>query len=130
MKLNHVDLHVSNVDAAREFFERVFALRCTDQRRGEIAILEDESGFQLGVSNLRGSAPRAYPPDFHVGFVLERTGGVREVHDSLKAAGIGMKFELQEAGPYLAFQCVGPDAIPVEVRASLHPTPRVTGESG
>ena len=36
-----------------------------------------------------------------------------------KAAGIGMKFEVQEASPALAFQCVGPDAIPVEVRAPL-----------
>ena len=58
MKLNHVDLHVSNVDAARGFFERFFALRCTYHRRGEIAILEDEAGFQLGVSNLRGSPRR------------------------------------------------------------------------
>jgi catechol 2,3-dioxygenase-like lactoylglutathione lyase family enzyme len=119
MKINHIDLHVSDVDAAREFFERFFGLRCAYQRRGQIAILEDEAGFQLGVSNLRGSPPPAYPPDFHVGFVLERTGEVREIHDSLKAAGIGMKFELQEAGPSLAFQCVGPDAIPVEVRAPL-----------
>ena len=119
MKINHVDLHVSDVDAAREFFERFFGLRCAYQRQGQIAILEDEAGFQLGVSNLRGSPPPAYPPAFHVGFVLERTGEVREIHDSLKAAGIGMKFELQEAGPALAFQCVGPDAIPVEVRAPL-----------
>ena len=119
MRINHVDLHVSDVESAREFFERFFGLRYAYQRQGQIAILEDEAGFQLGVSNLRGSPPPAYPPDFHVGFVLEKTGEVREIHDSLKAAGIGMKFELQEAGPTLAFQCVGPDAIPVEVRAPL-----------
>jgi lactoylglutathione lyase len=119
MKLNHVDLHVSDVDAARQFFERFFGLRCTYQRRGEIAMLEDDAGFQLGVSNLRGLRPPAYPPDFHVGFVLERAVDVREIHDNLQAAGIGMKFALQEAGPSLAFQCVGPDAIPVEVRARL-----------
>ena len=119
MKLNHVDLHVSSVDAARLFFERFFGLRCACRRRGEIAILEDEAGFQLGVSNLRGLPPPAYPPDFHVGFVLDRAGEVREIHDRLIAARIGMKFELQEAGPALAFQCVGPDAIPVEVRAPL-----------
>jgi len=28
MKLNHIDLQVSDVDVAREFFERFFGLRC------------------------------------------------------------------------------------------------------
>ena len=85
MKLNHLDLPVSDVEAAHEFFERFFGLRCTCQRRGEIAMLEDEAGFQLGVSNLRGLPPAAYPPDFHVGFVLERAGEVQEIYDSLKS---------------------------------------------
>jgi len=28
MKLNHIDLQVSDVEVAREFFERFFGLRC------------------------------------------------------------------------------------------------------
>jgi len=28
MKLNHINLQVSDVDVAREFFERFFGLRC------------------------------------------------------------------------------------------------------
>ncbi|HLY23682.1 MAG TPA: VOC family protein [bacterium] len=32
MKLNHIDLQVADVDAAREFFEKHFGLRCTDRR--------------------------------------------------------------------------------------------------
>ena len=117
MNLNHVDLQVSDVDVAREFFEKFFGLRCTYQRAKQIALLEDDAGFSLGVSNLGGSPPPAYPPDFHVGFVLERTSDVRELYDRLKAAGIAMRFDLQEAGPNLAFQCVGPDSILVEVRS-------------
>jgi catechol 2,3-dioxygenase-like lactoylglutathione lyase family enzyme len=119
LKLNHVDLQVSDVSTARRFFETFFGLRCTYQRAGQIALLEDEAGFSLGVSNLRGSPPPAYPPDFHVGFVLERTSDVRDVYARLRAAGVAMKFDLQEAGPNLAFQCVGPDSIPVEVRSPL-----------
>jgi hypothetical protein len=44
---------------------------------------------------------------------------VREIYSRIRAAGIGIKFDLQEAGPYLVFQCLGPDAILVEVRAPL-----------
>src|SRR6478672_5210639 len=41
MKLNHIDLQVSNVTKAREFFEQHFGLRCTFQRREQLAILDD-----------------------------------------------------------------------------------------
>ncbi len=117
MKLNHIDLQVSDIDAAREFFEKHFGLRCTYRRAGQIAILEDDGGLELGVSNLRGSPPPAYPPDFHVGFVLKGAGGVRETYERLKTAGVRMKTDLREGGPNLFFVCEGPDAIPVEIRA-------------
>jgi len=117
VRLNHVDLQVSDIDAAREFFETFFGLRCAYQRAGQIALLEDEGGFSLGVSNLFGSPPPVYPPDFHVGFVLERASQVREVYDRLKTAGIPMKHDLREGGGNLFFQCLAPDSITVEVRA-------------
>ncbi|HEV2282744.1 MAG TPA: VOC family protein [bacterium] len=117
MKLNHIDLQVSDVDAAREFFERHFGLRSTYRRAGQIALLEDDSGLELGVSNLRSSPPPQYPPDFHVGFVLESASDVREVYKRLQAGGVGIKMDLREGGPNLFFVCEGPDAIPVEVRA-------------
>ncbi|MPZ20972.1 MAG: VOC family protein [Luteitalea sp.] len=117
MRLNHLDLQVSDVDAAREFFERFFGLRCRYQRQKQIAFFEDETGFEFGVSNLFNSPPPSYPPDFHVGFVLERTSDVREIYDRLKKSGVAMKVDLGVQGPALVFQCLGPDAIPVEVRA-------------
>jgi len=58
VNIHRVDLHVSDVDGAREFFERWFGLRCVYQRAKEIALLEDGAGFLLGVSNLRGSPRR------------------------------------------------------------------------
>ncbi len=117
MRLNHVDLQVSDVDRAREFFETHFGFRCVFQRRAELAMLEDEAGFSLGVSNLFGSPPPGYPPDFHVGFILETEAQVRSLYDRLARAGVEMKAELAIGGPNLYFMCVGPDAIPVEVRA-------------
>jgi catechol-2,3-dioxygenase len=57
MILNHIDLQVSDVDAAREFFEQHFGLRCKYQRQKQIAIFENESGLEFAVSNLFKSPP-------------------------------------------------------------------------
>ena len=81
MRLNHIDLQVSDVDVAREFFERFFGLHCRYQRQKQIAIFENDTGFEFAVSNLFSSAPPSYPPDFHVGFVLEHSSEVRNVYD-------------------------------------------------
>jgi catechol 2,3-dioxygenase-like lactoylglutathione lyase family enzyme len=117
VRLKHIDLQVSDVDAARHFFETFFGLSTIYQRKKQIAFFEDETGFEFAVSNLFDSPPPTYPPDFHVGFILERARDVRDVYDRLKAAGVAMKIDLGVQGPNLVFQCVGPDSIPVEVRA-------------
>jgi catechol 2,3-dioxygenase-like lactoylglutathione lyase family enzyme len=121
MTLNHIDLQVSNVDDAAKFFETFFGLRCTYRREGKIALLEDDSGFEFGVSNLHSLPPPVYPADFHIGFVQENVDSVRKIYERVKNAGVPIKFELQDAGPNLAFQCLAPDSIVVEVRA---PRPR------
>ena len=62
MKLNHIDLQVSDIGRARTFFKTFFDFRCTYQRERQIAILEDDGGLSLGLSNLFNSAPPVYPP--------------------------------------------------------------------
>lgn len=54
MVLNHIDLQVSDINAARAFFETHFDLRCTYQRDEQIAIMEDDGGFCFSVSNFGG----------------------------------------------------------------------------
>ena len=61
MRLNLVDVQVSDVDAAREFFARFFALRCRYQRQKQIAIFEHKTGFEFAVSNLFNSPPPDIP---------------------------------------------------------------------
>lgn len=119
MTLNHIDLQVSNVSAARAFFETHFGLRCLFQRREELALLEDDAGLSFGVSNLFGSAPPVYPPDFHIGFILDTEAEVRDVHQRLVDAGVPIKTGLSRGGPNLYFMCTGPDGIMIEVRAPL-----------
>jgi catechol 2,3-dioxygenase-like lactoylglutathione lyase family enzyme len=119
MNLNHVDLQVADVARAREFFETFFGFRCVYERGSQIALLEDEAGFSLGVSNLFDSPAPAYPPDFHIGFILETESEVRAQYERLKEAGVPMRAEISRGGPNLYFMCVGPDSIQVEVRAPL-----------
>jgi catechol 2,3-dioxygenase-like lactoylglutathione lyase family enzyme len=117
MILNHIDLQVSDIDAATKFFETFFGLHCTYRRERKIAFLADDGGFEFGLSNLHNSPPPVYPPDFHIGFVQENVHRVREIYERVKKAGVAIKFDLQEAGPNLVFQCLAPNSIPVEVRA-------------
>jgi len=124
MKLNHIDLQVSNVSRAREFFEAHFGLRCTFQRREELALMEDDAGLSFGVSNLFGSAPPVYPPDFHIGFILGSEAEVRAIHGRLRSAGVTIKTDLSRGGPNIYFMCVGPDGFVIEVRAPSDGTDR------
>jgi len=119
MKFNHMDLQVSDVHAARTFFETHFGLRCVYARGDEIALLDDGSGFSFGVSNLFQSPAPLYPPDFHIGFVREDAAEVEAIYERLKAAGVVIRNALAQGGPNLYFTCLGPDRIPVEVRAPL-----------
>jgi lactoylglutathione lyase len=119
VNLNHIDLQVSDVSSAREFFETHFRLRCSFQRREQLAILEDDSGLMLGVSNLFGSPPPVYPPDFHIGFILENETEVRAVHERLSSGGVTIKTDLSRGGPNIYFMCSGPDGITIEVRAPI-----------
>lgn len=118
MKLNHLDLQVSDVQAARHFFETYFGFRCPHARE-ELVILEDEAGFVLAVSNLSKASTPQYPADFHIGFMVERVEQVKEIYDRLQKAGVAMKLDLQKMGPHLTFLCYAPDAIPVQVCAPV-----------
>jgi len=117
MKLNHIDLQVSNVTAAREFFENHFGFRCVFQRREQLAMLTDDAGLEFGVSNLFGSAAPIYPPDFHIGFVVENETKVHAAYNRLTKAGVTVKTDISRGGPNVYFMCVGPDGIGIEVRA-------------
>lgn len=118
MKLNHLDLQVSDVQAARQFFETFFGFRCS-HARAELVILEDEAGFVLAISNLSQASAPQYPEDFHIGFILENVKQVKEIYDRLQKAEVPMKLNLQEIGSHLTFLCYAPDAIPVQVSAPV-----------
>ena len=89
MVLNHLNLTVPDVRQTREFFETYFGLRCVfDRGRDVLAVLMDESGFVLALSNFDKATEVAYPGAFHVGFNLESREQVDAMYERLKSAGI------------------------------------------
>ena len=88
MSLNHLNLTVPDVPRTREFFEAYFGFRCIAERgRDALAVLADESGFVLTLSNFDGSSAVEYPGAFHVGFMQESRERVDEIHRRLQADG-------------------------------------------
>lgn len=116
MRVNHINLQVSDVSQARAFFETYFGMECKFQRRDELAILDDGAGMEFSVSNLFHSPPSPYPSDFHIGFILDGELEVRSAYARLVSAGVEMKTDVSRGGPNVYFMCFGPERIMIEVR--------------
>ncbi len=85
MKVNHLNLTVTDVVAAREFLERYFGLRSMGGNAG-MSFLTDDDGFVLTL--MQGTATKvAYPSTFHLGFFVESAETVDEINGRLKDDG-------------------------------------------
>lgn len=90
MRLNHINLVVSNVAEAIAFFETYFNFKCTGIKGDNIvAILRGAGDFALVImTNKDGNA--IYPKAFHIGFMLDNTNMVTETYEKLKSGGIAV----------------------------------------
>jgi catechol 2,3-dioxygenase-like lactoylglutathione lyase family enzyme len=98
MKLNHINLPVKDVTAAREFFETYFGFKSVDIKLNEtLSILKGGDGFTLVLMsekfNQNGNS--IYPDAFHVGFFQQTETGVTAIFERLKADGIYLENEPQ-----------------------------------
>ncbi|MEO6229513.1 MAG: VOC family protein [Ferruginibacter sp.] len=93
MKLNHINLVVSNVAEAILFFETYFDFKCTSVIGDNIvAVLKDSDNFTLVLlKNKEGNA--IYPDAFHIGFMLNSTDKVAETYQKLLNGGIVLEQE-------------------------------------
>jgi catechol 2,3-dioxygenase-like lactoylglutathione lyase family enzyme len=85
VKLNHVNLTVTDVRAAAAFLERYFGLENQGGNAG-MAFLSDGDGFVLSLMKGKASAV-SYPSTFHVGFFVESEETVDRVHARLTEDG-------------------------------------------
>lgn len=108
MKLNHINLVVSNVATAILFFEKYFGFKCTETKGDNIvAVLKGIDGFTLVIMKQKDGEPQ-YPQAFHIGFMQESKEQVHDVHAQLKNDGYdvgeGPKNIRDSFGFYFTFQ--------------------------
>ena len=114
MKLDHVNLTVSDVVKASTFFKKYFGYRdMFEDNNAGMATLED--GSDMHINLMKGSSA-GYPAYFHIGFDLETEANVNAFHEKLVADGMKINPPEHEGwGSYtFNFECPGGDFI-VEV---------------
>jgi lactoylglutathione lyase len=84
MKLNHINLSVTDVPAATSFLEKYFGLRNPGGGKSSFTVLFDDNGLVL---TLMKSSQVAYPKTFHIGFGQESDERVNEIYQRLKDDG-------------------------------------------
>jgi len=63
MRLNHIDIAVNDVSAARAFLETYFDLHCITER-GTVAIMRDDADVIVALSNFGHAKEVTYPKGF------------------------------------------------------------------
>ncbi|WP_448700254.1 VOC family protein [Mucilaginibacter sp. AW1-3] len=111
MNLNHINLSLTDVAAARSFFETYFDFKCTDVKPNDtLSVLTGENGFVLVLMHerLNQDGNHTYPDAFHIGFYLDDETAVMAMFERLKNGGIGVEQHPQKIrktfGFYFKFQ--------------------------
>lgn len=119
MRVNHLNLAVPDVAATTRFFEEFFGLR-TEERKGRdaLAVLFDDSGLSLVLSNFDRKVKPEYPKDFHIGFIQKNREEVDAIYQRLHAAGHASKPPQIMHGSW-GFYFHAPGDIQIEVSSPL-----------
>ena len=114
MRLNHLNLAVTDVSANRSFFETHFGFRCVAERGNALAVMSDGTGLILSFNNFDKAVEVIYPAAFHIGFMQESRERVDEIHASLKAGGLDPQTPSDFHGAW-TFYFTAPGGFQVEV---------------
>lgn len=117
MKLNHLNLTVTDVPQTRELLERYFGLTCLAQREDTFAMMTDDNGSAL---SLMEGKKVDYPGTFHIGFVQESEERVDEINRRLKHDGFEVKSPARLHGAW-SFYFQAPSGFMIEVLGSDDP---------
>jgi hypothetical protein len=85
MKLNHLNLVVTDVAAASHLFETYFGFNCIE-RKGDnaIVVLKGKDNFTLVLMTGK-IGETIYPQAFHIGFMQDSEKAVIEISEKLKS---------------------------------------------
>jgi catechol 2,3-dioxygenase-like lactoylglutathione lyase family enzyme len=89
MKLNHINLPVSDVASSRDFFAKYFGMVTSmELGRGVMSMMRDEGGMVLILSHFHKNEEIHYHKDFHIGFFFDSRQEVDDMHARMIADGL------------------------------------------
>ncbi|WP_412027465.1 VOC family protein [Deinococcus yunweiensis] len=116
MRLNHLNLSVTDVPASVAMFETYFGFTRSDMPVNEhMAFLHDESGFLLSMFRAKDVD---YPKSFHIGFMQDSPEQVHAMRARLLEGGYAVPEPQQNHGR-LTFYFNAPGGFVVEVESFL-----------
>ncbi len=89
MKLNHLNLSVTDVVATRQFLETYFGLRPHQEVKTNpgFDMLRDDNGLVLTLIKSPRTTELQYPSTFHIGFIQESEEHVNAIYERLRNDG-------------------------------------------
>ena len=112
MDLNHLQLHVKDLERARKFYEAWFGFK-ERLKESDRIFLRNSKGFELAL--LLDRHHHALPEWFHFGFRLESPDPVRRLHTKMAEEGMPIRHSLTNAVDYVSFTCKDPDGYGIEI---------------
>ena len=115
MKLNHINLGVTDVAATVSLFQDYFGLRLADHmpQNNFMAFTNDENDALISVFKV---SDVVYPKIFHIGFLQDTVQQVNDIHANLKAGGFDPGEPKEEHGRFV-FYLNSPGGFVIEVSA-------------
>ena len=114
MKVNHLNLTVTDPVETQQFLVKHFGLKPRGKGNQKIALLSDDNGMVLSLMG-RVSEVK-YPATFHVGFIQESEEQVNEINRRLKADGFDVPSPSRQHGSW-TFYFHAPGGFTIEVMA-------------
>jgi lactoylglutathione lyase len=116
MKLNHINLTVTNVDEASNFLVKYFGMQNMGGNKGMGFLTDEENGWGFVLTLMKASeaTQEKYPGTFHIGFFIESENTVDELHRRLKADGFDVPAP-ENTGHSYGFYVKAPGGFTVEV---------------
>ncbi len=115
MKLNHLNLTVTDVTATHDFLEKYFELRSLGGNKN-MAFLRDDDGAVLSLMDMKlgRETEVKYPANFHIGFIQESEAKVNRINARLRNDGFDVPLPSKQHGSW-TFYMGAPGGFTVEV---------------
>jgi catechol-2,3-dioxygenase len=117
MKLNHLNLTVTDVPGTQKFLEQYFGMRPRGGNNN-IALLADDNDMVLTLTSMKvgRESEVKYPSTFHVGFIQDSEERVNEINQRLKDDGFDVPPPSRQHGSW-TFYFTAPGGFTIEVLA-------------